>query len=100
MAGAFARKHMLSTQTLDMLADMRGQFGGMLADIGFVALPKGSASRGSSGRSKRAAHWTDEGQAAYNQHAFKPAVVRRSAFETPACDIGLDPFEFPPPWCC
>jgi hypothetical protein len=37
-AGAreYSRRHFLSEQTLDMLADMRWQYATMLADIGFV----------------------------------------------------------------
>ena len=67
-AGAFTRKHMLSGQTLEMLADMRMQFASMLADIGFVRAPQRGA-RGS-------AAWVDDRKAAWNQHSAKPAVVR------------------------
>ncbi len=76
-AGAFARKHMLSAQTLEMLADMRQQFAAMLADIGFVAAPKGALSRGRGGKGGAgAAHWVDDRKAAWNAHSCKPAVVR------------------------
>ena len=66
---------MLSTQTLEMLADMRQQFAAMLADIGFVSAPKGALSwgRGSKGGG---AHWVDDRKAAWNTHSSKPAVVR------------------------
>ena len=35
-AREYSRRHFLSEQTLDMLADMRWQYATMLADIGFV----------------------------------------------------------------
>lgn len=69
---------MLSTATLEMLANMRQQFAGMLADIGFIRAPKGSLNKGSSGAGrgcKGPALWIDDKKAAYNQHALKPAVV-------------------------
>ena len=75
---------MLSTQTLEMLADMRQQFASMLADIGFVAVPKGAAGRGHSGKSGGGRHWVDERKAAWNAHSSKPAVVnsRSKLFST------------------
>jgi ATP-dependent RNA helicase DHX29 len=72
-AGSFTRKHMLSGQTLEMLADMRMQFASMLADIGFVRPPGRSAQRGVRG----SAAWVDDRKAAWNQHSAKPAVVSR-----------------------
>ena len=75
-AGAFTRKHMLSGQTLEMLADMRMQFASMLADIGFVRAPQRGA-RGS-------AAWVEDRKAAWNQHSAKPAVV-----SSPTCIVVL-----------
>ncbi|CAL8464644.1 g4179 [Coccomyxa elongata] len=75
-AVSYARKHMLSMQTLEMLADMRLQFAAMLADIGFVAVPKGAAGRGQAGKSGGSRHWVDERKAAWNAHSSKPAVVK------------------------
>ena len=80
---AFARKHVLSGATLEMLADMRGQFATMLADIGFVKAPPRGAragardSKGSQGNRRGA--WVDDRKASWNQHAGKAAVVRRSS---------------------
>ena len=93
-AAAFARKHMLSTQTLEMLADMRQQFAAMLADIGFVSAPKGALSRGRGSRGG-ITHWVDDRKAAWNTHAPKPAVVRSLLADKgmldPAClgSVGL-----------
>ena len=76
-SAAFARKHVLSSATLEMLADMRGQFATMLADIGFVkAPPRGARDRSGSKTNKRGA-WVDDRKASWNQHAGKAAVVRR-----------------------
>ncbi|BDA49474.1 Putative ATP-dependent RNA helicase DHX57 at C-terminar half [Coccomyxa sp. Obi] len=75
-AASYARKHMLSGQTLEMLADMRQQFAAMLADIGFVAAPKSAAGRGQAGKSSGGRHWVDERKAAWNAHSSKPAVVK------------------------
>jgi ATP-dependent RNA helicase DHX29 len=84
-AAAFARKHVLGTATLEMLADMRQQFARMLADIGFVAGPgRGErAAKGPAGSSggKAPRCWADERKAAWNQHAAKPAVVRACVSE-------------------
>ena len=81
-AGAFARKHMLSSATLEMLADMRGQFATMLADIGFVRAPprgvRASAARdrpGSHADNKNRGAWVDDRKASWNQHTGKAAVV-------------------------
>lgn len=41
----YARRHFLSEQALDMLADMRWQFATFLADIGFVAGGGGAGAR-------------------------------------------------------
>lgn len=83
---SYARKHMLSGQTLEMLADMRLQFAAMLADIGFVAVPKGATGRGQAGKSASARHWVDERKAAWNAHSSKPAVVIcRLMFVAPDC---------------
>ena len=76
-AGAFTRRHMLSGQTLEMLADMRMQFASMLADIGFVRAPQRGA-RGS-------AAWVEDRKAAWNQHSAKPAVV-----SSPTCVVMLE----------
>jgi len=70
-AASFTRKHMLSGQTLEMLADMRMQFASMLADIGFVRNPSKGQHRGARG----SAAWVDDRKAAWNQHSAKPAVV-------------------------
>ena len=77
---AFARKHVLSTSTLEMLADMRGQFASMLADIGFVRAPPKGARAGARERpgnnSNKRGAWVDDRKASWNQHAGKAAVVR------------------------
>ena len=68
-ARVFARKHFLSEQTLDMLADMRWQFACMMADIKLV----GAGPRGPKGRD-----WMDDPKQPFNAHAAKPAVVSQS----------------------
>lgn len=60
----------LSEPTLEMLADMRGQFARMLADAGLV--PR-EAAAGSGGGG--ADGW-DDAMASWNRHADSPAVVR------------------------
>eukprot|EP00887_Chlorella_sp_A99_P005373 scaffold1.g5373.t1 len=64
----YARRHCLSMQALDMLADMRAQFAAMLADIGFVT-------RGSGAGGQRA-RWADDPSAPHNHYATHPAVVK------------------------
>ena len=71
---AYAKKHLLAGQTLDMLADMRSQFASMLADARFVAPPAGGG-RGR-GPSPKGFSWADDPAAAWNRHASQPAVVR------------------------
>ena len=71
-AAAYAKKHLLAGQTLDMLADMRSQFAGMLADARFVAPPAGGRGRGN----PKGPSWADDPAAAWNRHASQPAVVR------------------------
>ena len=68
---AYARKHMLSQQTLEMLADMRWQFGAMLADSKFVAAPSGG--RGAS--AKRQA-WLDDPLQPWNKQAGQAPLVK------------------------
>lgn len=72
-AAAYAKKHLLAGQTLDMLADMRSQFAGMLADARFVASPAGGRGRGPH---PKGSSWADDPAAAWNRHALQPAVVR------------------------
>ena len=67
-----ARSLYCSLETLEMLADMRGQFFGMLADAGFA---ERSAERlTAAGGSAR--EGADDSRAPYNRHAGRPAVVR------------------------
>ncbi|KAK9819858.1 hypothetical protein WJX72_003380 [[Myrmecia] bisecta] len=68
-ARSFARQHGMSEQTLDMLADMRGQFASMLGDIKFLAAPPGTS------RSTPAA-WIDDLQQPFNRYAKRPAVIK------------------------
>ena len=62
-----------SLETLEMLADMRGQFFGMLADAGFAA--GRPAERGARGGAWSARQAADDPQALHNRHARLPAVV-------------------------
>lgn len=55
-----------------MLADMRGQFFAMLADIGFVQRSGG----GGSGGGWAAAGGPDDSAASWNRYADQSAVVR------------------------
>ncbi len=78
-AGAFAQKHVLAGQTLEMLADMRRQFAGMLADARFVApAPRAGGRSGRRGDPGGGAAWADDPAAPWNKHAAQPAVVRSS----------------------
>ena len=67
-ARVFARKHFLNEQALDMLVDMRWQFGCMLADIKLVSPGKGGG---------RSWDWMEDPKQAFNVHANKQAVVRQ-----------------------
>ena len=71
-AATYARKNLLAGQTLELLADMRAQFAGMLGDARFVAAP-----RGGRGNLRSGAAWVDDPAAAWNRHAAQPTVVRR-----------------------
>lgn len=71
-AVAYAKKHLLAGQTLDMLADMRSQFASMLADARFVAPPAGGRGRGPK---PKGSSWADDPAAVWNRHASQPAVV-------------------------
>lgn len=53
---------------------MRGQFGAMLADIGFVAAPRGG------GGERRGRDWLDDRAAPWNRYAAQPAVVKAVLF--------------------
>lgn len=64
----------LSEPTLEMLADMRGQFARMLADAGLVP-PEAAAGSGGGGDG-----W-DDAAASWNRHADSPAVVRQHFIE-------------------
>jgi hypothetical protein len=55
-----------------MLADMRSQFFGMLADAGFAGRP---AERGAGGGALAARQAEDDPRATHNRHAGRPAVV-------------------------
>ncbi|PRW58696.1 helicase domain-containing [Chlorella sorokiniana] len=71
-AREYSRRHFLSEQTLDMLADMRWQYATMLADIGVVAGP----GRGGGSGGGRGCTWMDDPAAAFNRYAGHPAVVK------------------------
>ena len=72
-AREYSRRHFLSEQTLDMLADMRWQYACMLADMGVVAGPgRGGGSGGGSGGGGRGRTWMDDGAAAFNRNAGRP----------------------------
>jgi len=70
-----ARSLCCSLETLEMLADMRGQFFGMLADAGFAerSAERSTAAGGSAATAREGA---DDPRAPYNRHAGRPAVVR------------------------
>lgn len=72
---AYARKHFLGEQTLEMLADMRWQFATMLADTRFIAGPSGGGRRG-----PKAAAWADDPSKPWNAYATQPAVVSERSF--------------------
>ncbi|KAI3433652.1 hypothetical protein D9Q98_003461 [Chlorella vulgaris] len=67
-AREYSRRHFLSQQALEMLADMRWQYASMLADIGFVAAPGGGRGGGRT--------WMDARDAPFNRYASHPAVVK------------------------
>jgi ATP-dependent RNA helicase DHX29 len=71
---AYARAQCLSTQALEMLRDMRGQFAAMLADSGFVAKVRGGGGGGGAGAG--AAAWYDSPAHPANTHARRPVVVK------------------------
>ncbi|KAK9832693.1 hypothetical protein WJX81_000845 [Elliptochloris bilobata] len=76
-AAAYAKKHLLAGQTLDMLSDMRRQFSGMLADARFVSPRGGARSRASDSKGAGSgAGWADDPAAVWNRHAAQPAVVK------------------------
>ena len=68
-----ARSLCCSPETLEMLADMRGQFFGMLAAAGFAARPQQPTAGGGWAAARDGA---DDVRAPYNRHAGRPAVVR------------------------
>ncbi|GBG62910.1 hypothetical protein CBR_g34282 [Chara braunii] len=70
-AREYCRKTFLSIQTLEMIRDMRRQFATLLADIGFVKLPKGSATK-----DKWAPDWVDDPKQLWNVHALQPSIVK------------------------
>ena len=72
-AAAYARKHLVSQATLEMLADMRWQFASMLADARFVVPPKGYSGAGSRHRA-----WTDDAKQPWNKQAHQPSLVSDS----------------------
>lgn len=72
-----AQKLVCSLETLEMLADMRGQFFGMLADIGFVQRTRAGGGGGGGGGGRwAAAGGLDDPQAPWNRYADQPSVVR------------------------
>ena len=70
-AAAYARKHMLSQQTLEMLGDMRWQFASMLADSKFIVAPGTHRGAGSKDRL-----WVDDPKQPWNKQAPQPSLVR------------------------
>lgn len=85
-AAAYAKKHLLAGQTLEMLGDMRSQFASMLADAHFVAPPAGGRGRGSN---PKGSSWADDPAAAWNRHALQPAVVRLLSVEAHVLSQGM-----------
>ena len=75
-AATHARSLCLSTQALEMLRDMRGQFATMLADAGLVRPLGPRAQGGRRGGGSDAAAWYDEPAHPANAHARRPAVVK------------------------
>ncbi|KAG1663311.1 hypothetical protein FOA52_006270 [Chlamydomonas sp. UWO 241] len=61
-----ARAQALHEGTLEQLADMRSQFGDMLADAGLIVRPRGDGKR----------QWLDDPSAAWNLQARRPEVVK------------------------
>eukprot|EP00898_Chlorokybus_atmophyticus_P004343 jgi/Chlat1/490/Chrsp103S00981 len=68
-AADFCRQHYLSSQTLEMLADMRGQFARLLADMQFVIPPKNL-------RNVRDTAWVDKPAQPWNANAHRPEVIK------------------------
>lgn len=68
-AAAYARKHMLSQQTLEMIADMRAQFATMLVDSKFIVPPAGQ-------KGSRDPRWIDDPQGPHNREAKQTPLVR------------------------
>lgn len=63
---AYTKKYCLNDQTVALIADMRGQFAAMLADIGF--LEKGKKGTINS--------WWDDPSTPTNKYSTKPAVIK------------------------
>ncbi|KAK9850459.1 hypothetical protein WJX84_011404 [Apatococcus fuscideae] len=65
---SFVQRHFLSEQTLEMISDMRNQFGSMLADTRLLARPaKGF---------EQASPWIDDQSKPWNTYAKHVAVVK------------------------
>ena len=64
---SFAQKHFLSTQTLEMISEIRNQFGSMLADTQLLARPAKGFERTNS--------WIDDQSQAWNTYAKHVALV-------------------------
>lgn len=74
---SFVQRHFLSEQTLEMISDMRNQFGSMLADTRLLARPaKGFA---------QASPWIDDQSKPWNTYAKHVAVVSMFALGSPCC---------------
>ncbi|KAK9842413.1 hypothetical protein WJX84_005272 [Apatococcus fuscideae] len=65
---SFAQRHFLSEQTLEMISDMRNQFGSMLADTRLLARPAKGFERSGS--------WIDDHSEIWNLYAKHVAVVK------------------------
>ena len=83
---SFVQRHFLSEQTLEMISDMRNQFGSMLADTRLLARPeKGFA---------QASPWIDDMSKAWNTYAKHVAVVSMLARGSPCCKGPIESFYF------
>jgi ATP-dependent RNA helicase DHX29 len=70
---AAARRHSLSAQALEQVAEVRAQFAGMLADIRFVRPPPGGGGGRAPGGEPA---WLDDPRAPWNRLAGSAAVIK------------------------
>ncbi|KAK5841973.1 DExH-box ATP-dependent RNA helicase DExH7, chloroplastic [Gossypium arboreum] len=73
-AQRFCKMYFLSSSVMSMIRDMRIQFGTLLADIGFINLPKNYQSGGK--RKENLDGWFSDYSQPFNRHSHHSAVVK------------------------